>query len=292
METQIQTYIDFLYKKYPKLRNKSVQINTSGLSNIVIIFDGTLVFRFPRTNLDERQMHVEKHFLPRILPHLSVLIPNFIYSSNPSYPYSYVGYPLIPGNPLEKSELYSFTLEERKNIANDLGQFLNVLHTFPVTPSDFPYKNNSNAMDDLKKEIERVIYPIIDEKAKSWIEDLFHYYQVSDPFESSLVHGDLRPHHILINPETRCINGIIDFGWIRLDDPAYDLALIYLSYGEPFFNEVLQYYKTNFNKSFLERIKNIYIKALPFQPFIHNVENKNKEAVKMYLQWLNSMISS
>ena len=40
----------------------------------------------------------------------------------------------------------------------------------------------------------------------------------------TVIHSDIMPEHIIVNPKTHTLSGIIDFGDIEIGDPAYDFA--------------------------------------------------------------------
>ena len=66
--------------------------------------------------------------------------------------------------------------------------------------------------------------------------------QSSDQVMERLANGDLGPYHLLYNPETRLLNGIIDFGTAGIGDPACDFACIINQYGESFLQRMMVYY--------------------------------------------------
>jgi aminoglycoside 2''-phosphotransferase len=48
------------------------------------------------------------------------------------------------------------------------------------------------------------------------------------------MNGDLGPYHLLYNPQTRRLNGVIDFGTAGLGDPATDFGCLIDQFGETF----------------------------------------------------------
>jgi aminoglycoside 2''-phosphotransferase len=53
-------------------------------------------------------------------------------------------------------------------------------------------------------------------------------------YKPALIHGDLRPYHILINSQNCEITGVIDFGVAGVGDPASDIGTLINTYGESF----------------------------------------------------------
>jgi aminoglycoside phosphotransferase (APT) family kinase protein len=57
-----------------------------------------------------------------------------------------------------------------------------------------------------------------------------------------LVHGDLWAEHVLIDPHTRSVSGIIDWGDAVIGDPVIDLAGVYAWRGEQGLKDLLAHY--------------------------------------------------
>ena len=58
-----------------------------------------------------------------------------------------------------------------------------------------------------------------------------------------LLHGDLGANHIIYNPDSRSISGVIDFGGVCIGDPDYDYTYLYADYwGPDFARQVPKYY--------------------------------------------------
>src|SRR5262249_3829340 len=51
-------------------------------------------------------------------------------------------------------------------------------------------------------------------------------------YAPAIIHGDLAPYHLCFDPDTRRLNGIIDFGNAGPGDPALDVGSLILAFGE------------------------------------------------------------
>ena len=70
-----------------------------------------------------------------------------------------------------------------------------------------------------------------------WAEGVFDSMLKNQSFfeyRPTLIHGDLRQYHILINREDHHVTGVIDFGVAGLGDPASDFGTLINTYGESF----------------------------------------------------------
>lgn len=79
------------------------------------------------------------------------------------------------------------------------------------------------------------------------------------PRGAALLHGDLSPGHVLLDPETGTLSGIIDWGDAMLGDPARDFIFLYEDWGRDFLDYALEGYGVAGDASFLRRILVLYL---------------------------------
>ena len=56
-----------------------------------------------------------------------------------------------------------------------------------------------------------------------------------------MIHADLSPEHIICDPDTRAIAGIIDFSDMVIGDPDYEMHWLYAYYGDRFLQRYLAF---------------------------------------------------
>ncbi len=56
------------------------------------------------------------------------------------------------------------------------------------------------------------------------------------------MNNDLAPYHLLFDPATQTLNGVIDFGTAHFGDPACDFGCWLQGYGETFVHRLLVTY--------------------------------------------------
>lgn len=59
---------------------------------------------------------------------------------------------------------------------------------------------------------------------------------------ASLLHRDVAPGHVLFDPATGRLTGVIDFGDLALGDPARDFIFVYEDFGPAMLDAVLRHY--------------------------------------------------
>ncbi|MEH7384555.1 aminoglycoside phosphotransferase family protein [Bacillus sp. JJ1521] len=294
MSNPANSLIDFIKTRYPELSGEHIYENKQGWSNRVFVIGDRLIFRFPRTEKEKTSMKLELRILPKLKKALPVDIPDFIYSSSDSDEIRYVGYKMIPGIPLK--DIKCLSAAQRTLMAENLGRFLTALHTFPAD-SDFPPAElkpeyTKIYWENFYEGIKEKIFPVISSMEKAKVESLFEGFIMNPEnfvFKCSLIHGDLDSKHILHDPVNKHLSGIIDFGSMKVGDPAYDFTGIYKSYGKDFFKKVLQSYRVPMDKAFYDRICNFYVKSIMFETLLYALETKNDKVIKVYLKYLQDL---
>ena len=79
---------------------------------------------------------------------------------------------------------------------------------------------------------------------REYVERLYQDY-LSDPgnfdYEPTVIHADLSPEHIIYDPATRTIAGVIDFSDMVIGDPDYEMHWLYADYGDRFLQTYLAF---------------------------------------------------
>jgi len=114
------------------------------------------------------------------------------------------------------------------------GQFLRALHDMPVNiyvESGIP--DRVAARSELLATLERLLHrvlPLTPEELHEPGSALLRRVALKTP--TSLIHGDLGPHHVVIRDDR--VVGVIDWSDARVGDPAIDLAWALFGTPEPF----------------------------------------------------------
>jgi aminoglycoside 2''-phosphotransferase len=146
----------------------------------------------------------------------------------------------ILGVPLERQWLLRQTEAVQQTLADQLGGFLRELHALPVRTFDgIKLPDYSTSISQYKQkydQIQKIVFPELLPSAVSWARDHCETF-LNDPQACEVPtfqHTDLVPSHILVDQETSRLSGILDFGSGGIGDPAVDLSMVLLFYGECF----------------------------------------------------------
>lgn len=209
-------------------------LNREGLINDVVIVNGEIVFRFPKTEWGQRSLAAEVRLLDAIGDRLPIPVPQPVLHDE-----TMASHAMLTGEPLTREFLFRMPERHRAALLGQLGAFLKDLHEMPK--ADLTSIGRSDAertRDELLAfygHVEEDLFPLLYQHQRQSVRDLFAPV-VSGRLELAvdpvLIHGDLAPYHILVNPTAPALTGIIDWGTAGSGDPAIDIATLLVVYGE------------------------------------------------------------
>ena len=238
-------YLQILRATYSDVVSRAATVQLRrGQFNDVLLIDGALVFRFPRSPQAAQTLATETQLLHALHGRLPLPIPQPISvpdaaAGGPSF----VSYRMIGGEPLRVATLATIDdAETLHRLATQLGTFLRALHAVPVADLglELPLLDQAEHWaalhqafrDDLFGSMRPDARAQVDQAFAAFLGDSSHF---TDP--PVLRHGDFGGTNILYDPHARAISGVIDFGAAGLGDPAVDLAAISW-YGPSFLESV------------------------------------------------------
>lgn len=252
-------------KFYPNFEIKNLSSIGEGMDSVAYLVNDSMIFRFPKNSQVRNNLQNEVSILPILRPHLQVEIPVF---SVVAEDFSFVGYKRIEGEFLTKKLFDSFKKSTQDNIQLSLAKFLVALHQTDLAdllahrlePQDFAASYKTDLEDS-----RQYVFPLLSHSERVYVEELFEeYLNNTNNFSGKpvLLHNDLSSDHILIDPQTRKLRGIIDFGDIGIGDGDYDLMYFLDDFGEEFVCSFLKFYphpdhKTLFAKLYFWNLADI-----------------------------------
>jgi aminoglycoside phosphotransferase (APT) family kinase protein len=235
---------------FPQLAPAEVRLLGEGCDNVAFEVNAEWVFRFPKRADVEEQLLMERRLLPALALRVTLAIPTFAFVGEPStlFPFHFAGYPMLPGRPAIHLDVRTTPFDQWAPI---LGRFLSSLHAFPVSEAvALGVKEQSVASlveevrDDALADVERVREVAPDAPIDAWREYLKNAHTVAPtrPMSSVVVHRDLAAEHVLCDPTTATITGIIDWSDIAISEPVVDFAGLLHWGGDGFLRAVLATY--------------------------------------------------
>lgn len=250
-----------LARDFPEIDTRNVLGPSSGTSNECFQVDGRWMFRFPKDDESREELRREVFALGKVRALLPARVPDHVFTPlGPDVePAEYVGYTRIEGQPLLPETLASLDPARRRVFVADLAGFLTTLHEVPLEAFEREARAQGLSFrEDLYVHESWIgsgsrlppLEAILDALQADPLHDLISeicqpYIGHPDVFQEEdlcLVHGDLSEHHLLHDPATGHLLGVIDFGNVKIDDSWSDFLNLLSCYDPGFSFEVLDQY--------------------------------------------------
>jgi aminoglycoside 2''-phosphotransferase len=284
MDKQSQ-YIQAIHNVYSDFTIETVQFNQQGQFNDILQINNETIFRFPKTQREAAKLVTETEILRSLQRRVTLPIPDPLYRSEESAAIGqvFMGYRLLPGEPLWPERLHAFKDEEQLQlVANQLATFLRHLHTIPAETLEvrLPDFQGCEEWRDLYDRFRSKLFSFMRPAARLWVTKQFEDFLSDESnctYAPALVHGDFGPSNILYDARTNSISGIIDFSEVRWGDPAVDFAalLCSVSYGEQFLERFVVIYPGI--EAVLSRAQ-FYAGTFALQEALYGFEDGDQEA--------------
>ncbi len=219
---------------FPDLPIASIRHFGEGWANVVWIVNEEsepLLFRFPKAAAATARTLKEMRLLPELAAIVPAPVPDYHYAASrgvPGFPYPFGGYPLLPGRPLAGLEKVASPA-----LASAVGRFISALQAFPSrraaalgvpggTAEDWRCEYDGwyrETRPMVAEHLNPSVLAAVDRKVAAFLDDDRHFR-----FQPALLHRDLGPEHLLVDPATGKLTGVIDFEDATVGDPAFDFT--------------------------------------------------------------------
>lgn len=221
-------YVSILKRLYPEIEIQEVE-KRNGYDSIVLIVNKDRLFKIPQREEVIQDYLLEERIFPILLKNCTFQVPNIIWrrQSGTHFDDYIVEYEIMKGNHLTlEIEKYHFSPEILLHIGKQIGQCLAEIHGLDIEPLQ---QLGVPGYDSEKWHKE---YAFVRENCLSfwnkdqikWVENHYeNFLRIWElqTFEPCFIHGDFGNWHIFSDKEI--ITGIIDWGVMKIDDPAYDI---------------------------------------------------------------------
>jgi aminoglycoside 2''-phosphotransferase len=262
-------YLELLATGFPALQVQRTILLGEGWDSIALLVNDQLVFRFAkRPDAAVRQTH-ETELLPLLAGRLPLAIPRYTYTwTDPAWPGKrIVGYQLIAGEPLRSGRS-----EYQARQATQLGEFVSALHAVSLEEAQRHgvVKRDAAGLREAYwrffTTVREKMLPLFAAHEQAAIVAFWSGYLEDDDlftFTPTLVHRDLVPEHVLVDPMTGELTGVIDWGDAGVDDPAVDFAGVWRQMGDEFARQMLAASRHSLDTTMLRRM-DFYAGMEPF----------------------------
>jgi aminoglycoside 2''-phosphotransferase len=181
-------------------------------------------------------------------------------------------------------------------LASSIAGFLTDLHGWPIERTRVCGVAEEREPERTRALFDRVrdcVYPLLAPALRAWTDHLFGD-ALADlrlwDYVPALVHGDLSADHILFDPATWTLAGIIDFGDTAVGDPLGDFVGL-APYGKAFLEAVLAAYSLPLGVAARDRLA-FYRRRLPFIALAWGAENSDRKALDHGMALLRTVVTA
>lgn len=282
-----------LREAFPALDVQSVHYFASGWDYELWEINNSLLARFPLREECAAALRTEARLLPELAQHVSLAIPTPEYYSDgvDAFRQPFLAYRKLAGGVLSEADLSDAALS---NVGRHVGRFLRELHSFPVDRAEalgvptYSAERWRAFYIDFRARCDERVNPLLAANERTAVADFWASFLDDDQnfrFSPAVVHADLGPDHILVNPDTSDASGVIDFGDVRIGDPAIDfVGLLHIQ------DAVVDGYGDLADETFLERAK-VYWQIGPFHEVLYGLDIDRREHVDAGLGGIRSRIT-
>jgi aminoglycoside phosphotransferase (APT) family kinase protein len=203
------------------------------------------IFRFPKRAEVVPWLIRELDIMRVAVDTFGPLVPRFERVGAPSdaFPYPFVGYRRLPGVGADRVQS-----ADRDGLAVDLGRALTRLHSIdpgriPPTPGAWkhaPWSARRAELVEMAPRVRPLLGPDLLAKAEPYLTGAVPEPEQDGP--RCVIHNDISPDHILVDPRTGRLTGLIDFNDTVVGEPVLDFVGLIPLGGRSFVADVTAHY--------------------------------------------------
>jgi aminoglycoside phosphotransferase (APT) family kinase protein len=234
---------DVLARNLPGLTVETVEALGAGRDNAAFAVNGTLVVRFstaPDPSVRATLVVSEAELLELVATAspVSVPVPRFTDAGC-------LAYDLLPGVPLLDLPPEA-VLRHAEDVAGPLGEFLSVLHGLPLDRMARLVDPDEVAPREWLQEAVAYHATLADTVPPRHRDAVARFLAAEPPaagYEPVFSHNDLGAEHVLVNPATWRVTGVIDWTDAAIVDPAFDFGKLHRDLGPAALPAALRHYR-------------------------------------------------
>jgi aminoglycoside phosphotransferase (APT) family kinase protein len=247
-------------RRFPGLRPGWARHVADGWDHQAFLVNGEWIFRFPKRADSAERLAVERNVLPVLGPRLPLAVPEPEHVGEPGddFPFLFLGHRLLPGVSGRDLKVPG----EALGIAADLlAETLSRLHAFPVAEAaglgvaeGDPAEHLRDAREEALRflaDVEALVPGRLVARCREFLDEVPPHW----PGPPVLVHGDLVPEHLIFDPTTYQLRGVIDWSDLWLCDPACDFAGPAYWAGRALTRHMAARYRGEKDPAFEERVR-------------------------------------
>ena len=256
---------------FPEFKDAQIKLLGQGQNAVTFEVDEEYLFRFPfrlTASVEVGDLDTQRRILQSLEGKLDVEIPRIEYKGKEQH---YIGYRKIKGEVLTREVLETLTDEEKDWVGKDLAHFVNQMYkALPIEAAEEAgFTRRPFIKEESRKETEEFVGIEFEGVARDFFLRALQQSKEleSAPHKEVPLHGDLDLGNMVLDPKTKRLKGVIDFGhaigdvhrdffYSRIRDPIMGKAMTEeyeRTSGEALSRDTLQIYEVVRELRFLLR---------------------------------------
>lgn len=221
-----------LIRELSPLAAVTVESLGAGTESAAFRVDGEWVVRFPLVPQAQRTLSIELVLLPQLAPHLPVAVPHPEHVAEVGRgKRAFIAYRALEGEPLSDVALSALSPSARARALGELAALLDAIHRFPVDrarAAGVSRELYKGAYHPAQQSLDRELSGMLEPRTLDCIARQRRAFEQVQPrpCEPVLLHADIKPEHLLHDPSSGALTGLLDWGDVSLGHGDFDLAII------------------------------------------------------------------
>jgi aminoglycoside phosphotransferase (APT) family kinase protein len=258
-----------------------------GVDNVAYEVNAELVVRFSRepdpvrVTREARLLDTVAEVSPLPVPRPAFTVPEL----------GCLAYRKLPGRPLLDLPRHRWS-DRAAPIAAELGGFLAALHALPAERVADLVQRDDQPLPEWRREAAET-YQTVAEQVPAAQRPAVEAFLVAPPpggrHTPVFSHNDLGIEHVLVDPATWTVTGVIDWSDAAVVDPAYDFGLLYRDLGPTALGTAIARYGTGADPAALHGRATFYARCGVLEDLAYGVETGREayaDKSRAALAWL------
>jgi aminoglycoside phosphotransferase (APT) family kinase protein len=244
--------------QFPDLAGAEVRSFGTGWDHTLFSVGSGWLFRFPKRADRVAWLVREIEIMAVAGPSLGDLVPRFELIGSPSadFPYPFVGYRQLPGVGADESDL-----TDPAGLARDLGHMLGRVHRIdasriPPSPAAWEHESWASLPAETRSAAEQaapLLAPSLRAAAEPYLAG--EVDAPPDPDPPRFVHNDICAEHVLVDPRTGRLSGLIDFTDAMVGPVVHDFVGLICIGGYDFIEQAAESYDLPLPAEFAAQVR-------------------------------------
>jgi aminoglycoside phosphotransferase (APT) family kinase protein len=199
----------------------------AGTDSVAHRVDGSWVARFPATARARASLESELALLPRLAAALPVAVPRceHVVRDRDGAPVM-AAYRILAGEPASAAALAALPEAARNRAVGDLAAVLAALRRIPPETAGVRLRPHQGFGHPSQRALHRRHRGRLGAATAARVEALWRAFDAEPREAPVLAHADLKPEHVLHDPRSGRLTGVLDWGDACLSHPDHDLAVV------------------------------------------------------------------